>query len=57
MQVGELDNTGKPMIKRGGLFGSKAAQRRSRSARSGRRGRRSLLTSSGGGVGYFSRFL
>ena len=57
MQVGELDNTGKPMRKRGGLFRSKAAQRRSRSARSGRRGRRSLLTSSGGGVGYFSRVL
>ena len=40
-----------------GLFASKAARRRSRSSRSGRRGRRSLLTSSGGGMGYFSRFL
>ena len=57
MQVGELSNTGTPKRKRGGLFRSKAAKRRSRSARSGRRGRRSLLTSSGGGVGYFSRFL
>tara|TARA_R100001460_G_scaffold24867_1_gene49990 strand:+ start:373 stop:705 length:333 start_codon:yes stop_codon:yes gene_type:complete len=38
------------------LFASQAAKRRSRSARSGRRGRRSLLTSSGGGRGFYSRF-
>ena len=59
MQAGELNNTGtsKQTGRTSGLFASKAARRRSRSARSGRRGRRSLLTSSGGGVVYFSRFL
>lgn len=41
-----------------GLKGpSDAAKRRGRFGRSGRRGRRSLLTSMGGGIGYFSRFL
>ena len=33
-----------------------AGLRRMRSGRSGRKGRRSLLTSSGGGIGFYSRF-
>jgi len=33
-----------------------AGLRRMRSGRSGRKGRRSLLTSAGGGIGFYSRF-
>ena len=56
VQQGELTKTGISKKRTGGLFASKALRRRSRSARSGRRGRRSLLTSAGGGIGFYSRF-
>ena len=48
VQQGELTKTGLPK--------SAAALRRMRSGRSGRKGRRSLLTSAGGGIGFYSRF-
>ena len=52
VQQGELTKTGLPKS----FPKSAAALRRMRSGRSGRKGRRSLLTSAGGGIGFYSRF-
>lgn len=56
IQEGELTKTGLRKGTPKGLPKSAAALRRQRSARAGRKGRRSLLTSSGGGIGFYSRF-
>jgi len=57
VMAGEVTKTGlSKSASKTGMPPSVAALRRKRSSRSGRKGRRSLLTSSGGGIGFYSRF-